>query len=61
MCNYTCPDGYRANGACNGCVTDDVCIAKTPCQHGGTCTVATPDEYFCTCAGPFTGTDCEGN
>ena len=62
VCNYPCPDGHQANAACDGCVINDTCVANTPCQHNGTCTLTTPpDQYNCTCTGPFTGTDCEGH
>ena len=61
-CGHTCPDGYMVTATCDGCQLNDTCIANTPCQHDGTCTLnGSPDEYVCTCTGYYDGKNCQGN
>lgn len=35
------------------------CGTHEPCQHGGTCENTAPDQYLCSCAEGFSGSECE--
>ena len=53
-----CETGYGGSL----CTEDhDVCGHQQPCVHGGTCTNIIPDNYQCSCALGYTGTNCEIN
>ncbi|GFQ71749.1 protein serrate [Trichonephila clavata] len=75
LCDQCMPYPGCKHGYCNGspwqCICDinwggilcdgdlNFCGTHEPCQNGGTCVNAAPDNYTCRCAEGFSGTNCD--
>ena len=58
-----CPAGLIYNEAADQCVLikneESICERTQPCMNNGQCYQTSPNDYKCTCRGPWSGAHCE--
>ncbi|XP_043235182.1 fibrillin-2-like [Amphibalanus amphitrite] len=58
-CGCGSKPGWRpAGGSDPRCTVSDICLAKSPCQNGGTCQTHGEGNYTCSCSPAWVGKDC---